>query len=135
MVIAAASGGGVRALLGVLGGALLVVVSYRAIHAGVDALVERPVAGTNAGGWSLDRVAPCEIHHEIRYTGCNCLRYDGAFARASGMDAGGRIIARGRRRTRGSANARRPAPGQTSTGHKDTANRQRTVTRGLDVET
>jgi hypothetical protein len=38
VVVATATGGGVRAILGVVGGALLVAVSYRAIHAGVDAV-------------------------------------------------------------------------------------------------
>ena len=33
------SGGGMRAVLGVCGGALLVAVSYRGVHAGVTALV------------------------------------------------------------------------------------------------
>jgi hypothetical protein len=50
MTIVAAASGGVRAVLGVVGGALLVVVSYRAIRAGVDALVERPLAGARRSG-------------------------------------------------------------------------------------
>jgi hypothetical protein len=39
VVLAVATGGGIRAVAGVVGGALLVAVSYRAIHAGVDAAV------------------------------------------------------------------------------------------------
>jgi len=39
IVVALAAGGGLRAVLGVTGGGLLVAVSYRAIHAGVDAVV------------------------------------------------------------------------------------------------
>jgi hypothetical protein len=39
VVVATAAGGGLRAVLGVVGGALLVAVSFRAIHAGVDAVV------------------------------------------------------------------------------------------------
>lgn len=39
MIAVATAAGGLRAALGVLGGAMLVAVSYRAIHAGVDAVV------------------------------------------------------------------------------------------------
>ena len=39
MAVVATAAGGQRAVLGVVGGALLVGVSYRAIHAGVDAVV------------------------------------------------------------------------------------------------
>ena len=39
MIVVATAAGGLRAVLGVVGGALLVAVSYRAIHAGVDAVV------------------------------------------------------------------------------------------------
>jgi hypothetical protein len=39
MIVIATAAGGFRAALGVFGGALLVAVSYRAIHAGVDAAV------------------------------------------------------------------------------------------------
>ena len=39
MIVVATITGGLRAGLGVVGGALLVAVSYRAIHAGVDAVV------------------------------------------------------------------------------------------------
>jgi hypothetical protein len=39
MIVVASAAGGLRAMLGVVGGALLVAVSYRAIHAGVDAVV------------------------------------------------------------------------------------------------
>jgi uncharacterized membrane protein YhaH (DUF805 family) len=52
MMIVAAASGGIRAILGVVGGALLVAVSYRAIQGGVDALVEGPRAGTSRGGVS-----------------------------------------------------------------------------------
>jgi hypothetical protein len=45
IVIASVSGGGMRGALGVIGGALLVVVSYRAIQAGVDAAVNSGLAG------------------------------------------------------------------------------------------
>jgi hypothetical protein len=44
MIAIAAAGGGFRAVLGVVGGTMLVAVSYRAIHAGVDAVV---LAGSN----------------------------------------------------------------------------------------
>ena len=43
-VAAAASGGGMRAVLGVVGGALLAAVSYRGIRAGVAALAGSGVA-------------------------------------------------------------------------------------------
>ena len=51
MVAAAvASGGGMRAGLGVLGGALLVAVSYRGVSAGVAALIDARPAGGHANG-------------------------------------------------------------------------------------
>ena len=43
-VAAAASGGGMRAVLGVVGGALLAAVSYRGIRAGVAALAGSGIA-------------------------------------------------------------------------------------------
>jgi hypothetical protein len=45
---AVASGGGMRAGLGVLGGALLVAVSYRGVSAGVAALIDAGPAGGHA---------------------------------------------------------------------------------------
>lgn len=44
LLAALASGGGMRAALGVAAGGLLVAVSYRAIAGGVDALVGRAIA-------------------------------------------------------------------------------------------
>jgi hypothetical protein len=48
LVIAAVTGGGMRAVLGVIGGALLAAVSYRGIHAGVTALAVAATAGSAA---------------------------------------------------------------------------------------
>ena len=55
IVVAAATGGGVRAILGVAGGALLVAVSYRAIHAAVDAVALAGIAknGRRSTIWRL----------------------------------------------------------------------------------
>jgi hypothetical protein len=53
---AALSGGGMRAALGVLGGALLVAVSYRGVQGGVDALIGAGGNEANRGGataWRL----------------------------------------------------------------------------------
>jgi hypothetical protein len=46
LVAAAVSGGGVRAVLGVVGGGLVAAVSYRAIRSGVDGIV---AAGVRPG--------------------------------------------------------------------------------------
>ena len=58
LLAAAVSGGGMRAVAGVIGGGLLVAVSYRAIRGGVDAAVSAGVArsATNCGpsaSWRL----------------------------------------------------------------------------------
>src|SRR5688572_18566420 len=46
LITAVATGGGMRAVAGVIGGGLLVAVSYRAIRDGVDAAVSAGMAGS-----------------------------------------------------------------------------------------
>jgi hypothetical protein len=57
-IVIAAGSGGIRAVLGVCGGALLIAVSYLAIQAGVDAALGNGVAGNNrSSGTRARRVA------------------------------------------------------------------------------
>ncbi len=86
---------GVRVAAGVLGGGLLIGISFYTLGHGVAALVLAATGGGSAA--KSGRQHGAEIGAALRFTRFSCVRYDCAFAPAPDWAAGGRIISSGGR--------------------------------------
>ncbi len=86
---------GVRVAAGVLGGGLLIGISFYTLGHGVAALVLAATGGNDnpASGGRY----PVETGSSLRFTRFSCVRYDCAFAPAPDWAAGGGIISSGGR--------------------------------------
>lgn len=118
IVVATLTGGGLRAVLGVVGGALLAAVSYRAIHDGVDAVVlgGQPKNTRRSTIWRLLKfITRFAILGLIAYVMMVRLRAHPVWML---VGASSLVAAAALEAVRA---PRAPSPGQPSTEHKDTA--------------